>query len=295
MRPEENRDAGKKRGALVFSVATAVFLTVFKLGVGLAAHSLAVLASAFDSLMDVLVSVVNLIAIKEADKPADSEHRYGHGKIESLAGLFQSLLITVSGLYLLFEAVRRLIKGSTLDHLTLAIVVMVVSMALTLLLVLKLRRIRKETNSLILKAETLHYTVDFLTNGGVIVALVLVRVTGSSLWDLVVAFGIACYILKSAAVILKNSIDELLDRAIPQAEQKEIVRIVLDYDPKIVGIHNFRTRRIGQKRFIDFHYEIRGEKDFSRAHRMTEELVTKIQERFPGSDVTIHYDPEGED
>lgn len=285
----------KKRRVMLLSIGTAVFLTVFKLAVGLTVHSLAVIASAFDSLMDVLVSSVNLIAIREADKPADAEHLYGHGKIESLAGLFQSLVISASGFYLIFESIRRLVRGSELTHIPVAVMVMIVSMGVTFVLMLKLKQVLRETESIIVGTEALHYTTDCLTGGGVLLALILVHYTGSNLWDLAVAFGIGCYILTSSFRILKNSVDELLDRALPPEEQKEIEGIILTFDPKVIGFHNLRTRKIGPRRFIDFHFEIRGEHDFSRAHNLTEALIKKIESRFPGSDVTVHFDPEGAD
>ena len=294
-RPKAEIQTHKKIQAIQLSIGAACFLAIFKISVGLITHSLSLIASALDSLMDVLVSTVNLIAVREADKPADREHLYGHGKIESLAGLFQSLIISVSGLYLVFESVRRLIRGVELTQLPLGIGVMAVSMALTFFLVLRLKRVLRETESIIVGTEMLHFTTDFLTNGGVIAALLLVRATGSSLWDLAVAFVIACYILKQSIGILRKSVDELLDRALPPEEQKEIEGIILNYDPKIVGFHNLRTRKIGRQRFIDFHFEIRGEKNFERAHELTESLIKRIRERFPGSDVTVHFDPEGGD
>jgi ferrous-iron efflux pump FieF len=293
--PISKKEATKKRQVILLSVATAGTLTIFKLIVGFASHSLAVLASAFDSLMDVLVSSVNFLAMKEADKPADAEHLYGHGKIESLAGLFQSLLISASGLFLAFEAARRMIHGSSLEFIPIAIGVMLVSMVLTLLLVLRLRKVLAQTRSIIVGTETLHYKTDLLSGGGVVLALILVRVTNSPIWDLVVAIAIAGYILKNSFTILKNSVDELLDRALPPEEQKRIEELILTYHQKVVGVHNLRTRKIGQRRFIDFHFEIRGEEDFARAHGLAEGLVAKLQEEFPGADVTVHFDPEGAD
>jgi ferrous-iron efflux pump FieF len=288
-------DTKKKVEAIGLSIGTAAFLTFLKLSIGLVTHSLGLIASAVDSLMDVLVSTVNLIAAKEADKPADKEHLYGHGKIESLAGLFQSLLISGSGIYLIVESIRRLVAGTELTFVPVAIGVMAVSMFTTTVLVIKLRQVLKETESIIIGTEELHFTTDLLTNGGVIIALVLVHMTGTAFWDLVIAVGVAVYILKQATRILKKSIDELLDRAFPVEEQKEIEKMILNFDPKIVGFHNLRTRKIGQRRFIDFHFEIKDERDFMRAHELTESLIRHIQERFTNADVTVHYDPEGAD
>ena len=283
----------KKANAVKLSILTAFFLTAFKVLVGLTTHSLGLMASAIDSFMDMLVSSVNLIAIREADKPADKEHLYGHGKIESLAGLFQSIIISVSGFYLVIESIKRLIYRIEIEHVSVAIWVMTVSMILTLLLVLRLKRVFKETDSLIVGTESLHFTIDFITNGGIIAALILVRFTGSPFWDLAIAFVVACYILYQSFQILRKSVDELLDRALPLAEQKELERIILNHDPRIVGFHNLRTRKIRNQRFIDFHFEIRGEENFSRAHELTESLIKRIEASFPEADVTVHFDPEG--
>lgn len=285
----------KKVGILRFSILIGTFLTVFKLSVGFFTNSLSLIASAVDSLMDVLVSTANLIAVREADKPADKEHLYGHGKIESLAGLFQSLIISIGGIYLVMESVKRLIHRIELEHIPVAVGVIVVSMILTWILVLKLKRVSRETDSTIIETESLHFTMDFATNAGVIAALILVRFTGSPLWDLVIAFLIACYILKQSFGIFRTSIDELLDRALPPSEQKEIEQIILNYDPRITGFHNLRTRKIGNRRFIDFHFEIKEEEDFKKAHQLTEALIKRIQERFPDADITVHFDPEGSD
>ena len=243
--------------------------------------------------MDVFVSTVNFISLREAEKPADAEHLYGHGKIESLAGLFQSLVIGASGIYLVIESVKRLIRGIELTHVSTAIGVMILSMILTFFLVRMLKRVGLQTESIIVRTETLHFTTDLLTNGGVIVALVLVNVTNLAVWDLIVALAIACYILSQSARILRASVNELLDRALPVEEQKEIEKLILGFDSKIVGFHNLRTRKLGHQKFIDFHIEIRGEENFSRAHQLTEALIRRIRERFDGADVTVHFDPEG--
>lgn len=283
----------KKLTGVQFSIATAGCLTVLKIAVGFFSNSLGLLASAVDSLMDVLVSSVNLIALKKANKPADAEHLYGHGKIESLAGLFQSVIISLSGIYLVVESIKRLIKGATVEYIPLALLTMFISMVLTFLLVLRLKKAFQETDSIILGTELLHFTTDFITNGGVILALFLVRFTGSILWDLAIALGIAAYILKKSIGIMRTSMDELTDRALPLSEQKEIEKIILNHDPRIIGFHNLRTRRISNQRFIDFHFEIRGEENFKRAHELTESLIKEIRGRFPDADVTVHFDPEG--
>ncbi len=293
--PMESQKLGQnsKTRVIQMSVLTAGFLTVLKVGIGLATHSMCIVASAVDSLMDVLVSTVNYISLREAEKPADHDHAYGHGKIESLAGLFQSLLISVSGLFLICESVKRLIQGEQIVFVDTGIVVMAISMVVTFFLVKKLKSVATRTGSIIVGTETLHFSTDFLSNGGVIAALILVRISGQVIWDLVVALAIAGYILKQSFRILRNSIDELIDRALPDEMQKEIGNIIDNFDRRIIGHHNLRTRKIGGTKFIDFHVELRKNLGFQEAHDLTEDLIAAIETRYPDSDVNAHYDPEG--
>ncbi|MBI4387857.1 MAG: cation transporter [Candidatus Omnitrophica bacterium] len=289
-----NVELAEKKRAITLSILTASFLTIFKMGFGLVSHSMAVLASAVDSLMDVLVSTVNFISLKEASKPADSEHTYGHGKIESLAGLFQSLFISASGIYLIYESIKRLVKGETISFVGTALLIMVVSTVITFFLVKRLKSIAAQTGSLIVGTESLHFATDLATNVGVMVALLLVHATGFAFWDLLIAIVIAIYILKQSFSILRNAIDELIDRALPDEIQEDVRKTILSYDSKVLGIHNFRTRKIGNRKFIDFHVELDKTLSFEDAHNLTESLIEEIKRHYPEADVNAHFDPEGE-
>ena len=280
--------------AIKWSVATAFFLVLLKFATGILTHSMAILASALDSTMDLAISIVNLIAAREAAKPPDEDHAYGHGKIESLAGLLQSLLIGVSGLYVIFESVKRLIYGTYIQIIPLGIGVMLLAMLISLSLVWRLRMTARENKSLILSTETLHYVTDVTTNGGTVVALLLVQFTHFPVWDLGVSIAVSFYVFRMAYRILRQAVDELLDRSLPPVPKEEIEKIIQEFSPSVVGLHNFRSRQVGAQIFLDFHIEIRGEKDFRKAHLMTESLIDKIHEKYPDADVTVHYDPEGE-
>ncbi|PIQ87077.1 MAG: hypothetical protein COV74_02250 [Candidatus Omnitrophica bacterium CG11_big_fil_rev_8_21_14_0_20_45_26] len=280
-------------GILRWSMAVASFLAFLKLTVGLLSNSMSLLASAVDSLMDVLVSLVNFLSLKEAEKPADHDHAYGHGKIESLASLFQSIIISAGGIYLIIESVHRLVLGEPIVMIRAGIVVMVISIVITYLHTVQLDRAAKKSQSLILKTEKLHFTTDVWTNLGVIGALLLAHVTGQIFWDVLVAVIVAGYILSQSLHILKHSVDELIDRALPDEEQDRIKQIVMNFSPKIVGIHNFRTRKISQKKFIEFHVEMDRHLSFEKAHDLTEDLIEEIERQIPDSDVMAHYDPEG--
>lgn len=280
--------------AIKWSVATAFFLALLKLITGIFTHSMAILASALDSAMDSGISFVNLIAAKEAAKPPDEDHAYGHGKIESLASLFQSILIGLSGLFVIFESVKRLIYGTYVQVIPLGIGVMLVSMLISMILVWRLNVMARKNRSLILSAETLHYATDVTTNGGAVIALLLVELTRFPMWDLWVSIGVSLYIFRTSYKILRQAVDELLDRSLPAVSKEEIEKIIHEFNPSVVGVHNFRSRQVGAQIFLDFHIEIRGEDDFKKAHMMTESLIQRIQGRYPGADVTVHFDPEGE-
>jgi len=280
--------------AITWAIATASFLTIIKFVVALLTHSMAIMASTLDSAMDAAASFINYIAAKQATEPPDEEHTYGHEKIESLAGLIQSLLILVSGLFLITEATRRFFFGSYVEVIPLGIAVIAFSMVVSLILVWRLAGAARKTKSMILDTEKLHYSMDILNNLGIILALVLVRLTGNVIWDLAISVVISLYIFKSAYDIMRKAVDELLDRSLPQTAISEIESLIFSHHSSIVGFHDFRSHRVGRKIFLDFHIEIAGVKEFRRAHEITESLIPKIQERYPNADVTIHYDPEGE-
>ena len=290
---DEPLDLKDKKNAIQLSILTAAFLTFVKIAFGFTTRSMAVLASAVDSLMDVLVSSVNYISLIEASKPADFDHAYGHGKIESLAGLFQSIFICGSGFYLIVESCLRLAHGHAIEHIGSAILVMIISMLATFFLVKRLNAVASQTKSIIVGTEKLHFAIDLMTNLGVIAALILVRMTGFALWDLLIAFLIAFYIVKESLAILRTSVDELIDRALPIEIQEEISDTITHFDKRILGFHNLRTRKIGDKRFIDFYVELERTLTFKQAHDLTENLIEAIKVKLPDSDVTVHFDPEG--
>ncbi|HLD50266.1 MAG TPA: cation diffusion facilitator family transporter [bacterium] len=279
---------------LKISILTALGLALMKFAAGYFTHSMAVIASGLDSAMDMATSFVNFIAAREAAKPPDDDHAYGHGKIESLASLFQSLLIGLSGLFVVFESIRRFVSGTYLRDLESGIIIMVTSMTLTLLLVWKLGKTTERHHSLILTTEKLHYSMDVFTNGGAIAALLLVKITGFVFWDLLCSIAVALFVFKISAKIFRNAVDELLDKSLSPVSKEEIENLIQGFNPSIGGLHNFRSRRVGKQIFLDFHVEIRGEEDFRKAHLMTEDLIDKIREKYLEADVTVHYDPEGE-
>lgn len=282
------------RNTLRLAIATAFGLAVAKIFAVWSTGSISLLSSTVDSLFDMGMSAINLFAAREAAKPPDHDHAYGHGKIESLAGFFQSIVIGFSGFYLVAESFKRWIGAVPLGDLDSGMMVMAISIVINGLLVLRIRSIAQKHSSLILKTESLHFAMDFLTMGSILMVLFVVKKTGQFFWDPLLALFITGYIFYSAFRIFRSSIGELLDRSLPAESIEKIEQLIRQDFPKISGWHHFRSRKSGEKIFLDFHIEIRDENNFKKAHELTENLILAIQKLYPHADITIHYDPEGE-
>ncbi len=284
----------QKQGVLRLSITIASLLAFLKFAVGILTHSMAILASSVDSLLDVFVSTINFFTLRKAEEPPDEDHPYGHGKAESVAGLFQSLFISVGGVVIIVESARRLItRTHYVERIDLGLGMMFFSMAASFFLVLRLKAIARQDPSIVLEAERLHFASDLIANFGVIAILFLVKITDLVVFDLFVSLAIAFYIFWQSMKLLRRSIDELMDREQPELRQK-IERIILNHDPRIVDFHNLRTRHVGNRTYVDVHVVLRGQEDFKEAHRLTESLISAIEEAIPNVEVTAHFDPEGE-
>lgn len=272
-----------------WSVATAAVLIVVKLVAWIETGAVSLLASLIDSLMDAAASVMNLIAVRYALRPADDQHRFGHGKAESLAALAQAAFITGSALLLTFEAVDRLIHPRDLTNPAAGLWVMVFATAATLLLLGVQRYVVRQTGSLAIRADSLHYLTDLLTNLVTIAAIALVM-AGFGRADALLALAIAAYILYSAGGIGLQAVHDLMDRELPQDLQRRVVEVALEH-PEVRGVHELRTRQSGPTRFIDLHLELNGRMSLAEAHRISDQVDNAIRSAVPGADVMIHQDP----
>ena len=280
------------RLATYASVSVAGVLIAVKLWAWTATDSVSLMSSLVDSLLDAAASVINLLAVRHALVPADSDHRFGHGKAEPLAGLAQSAFVFGSALFLLIEAGRRLITPRPLPHADIGIAVMVPSIALTLVLVIFQHYVVRRTGSLAIKADSLHYKSDLLVNVGVIVSLVLVSRMGWNLADPVMALGIAAAILWGAWRIGQEVLVHLMDQELPPEERQRISEIALGR-PGVRGLHDLRTRSSGRHQFIQLHLEMDPHMQLIDAHHLADAVMDDIQQAFPMAEVLIHEDPEG--
>jgi ferrous-iron efflux pump FieF len=284
-------DDAKKIKAARFSITAALFLSVFKLATGFWFHSLSMVSAGVDSVMDLLASAINLFSMKKSVQPADEEHPYGHGKIENIASLVQAGLIGVAGLLLIEEGIRRSIHLEKLPNFDGGIVVMIVSGTLSFLVGRRLLRIGRETDSPLLKADALHFSIDTYTNAGVVIALILSVWSRRVIFDRIAAILIGVWVLYSAYRIFRSALDALMDRTISQDLQEQIDRIILDHCKEIIGYHRMRTRRSGSQKMIDLHLVICRDVSLTQAHAITEELEKKIEKTIHNSDVVIHIEP----
>ena len=291
-RIEPERARRLMRRATNFAVAAAALMIAAKLGAWLVTDSVSLLSSLADSVMDVLASLINLFAVRHALQPADREHRFGHGKAEPLAGLGQALFITASAIFLIVEAVGRIMEPEPIARAPVGIGVMVFAIVVTTALVAYQRRVVRLTGSTAIRADALHYASDILMNVGVIAALALATTVGWGFADPIIAMAIAGVIIHAALRVAWSSIQQLMDHELPEKDRERIRRIVLEH-PEVLDCHDLRTRRSGLDSFIQVHVEMDRSLTLLRAHEISDDVEARIREAFPNAEVLIHADPEG--
>ena len=286
---DSSRHARLLRLATRASVATATLLIAGKLAAWVLTGSVSVLASLIDSMMDVAASVINLFAVRYALTPADREHRFGHGKAESLAGLAQTTFIAGSAVFLILQALDRLLHPRPLEDVGIGVGVMVFAILATLALLLFQRHVIRATGSTAIRADALHYTTDVLTNVSIIIALLLSGYGWHGI-DALFGLGIAAYILHSAWRIGYEAFQLLMDRELPDEQRQRIRQAVLT-DGRVRGIHDLRTRRAGHDIFIQLHLELDDELSLFDAHAIADQVEERIRQIHPEADILIHKGP----
>lgn len=271
------------------SVAVALILIVLKATVWISTGSVSLLAGLIDSLMDAAASIINLFAVGYALKPADKEHRFGHGKAEALAGLAQSAFITGSAVLVLLQGVNRLLNPEPLDTAWAGVAVMVFSIAATLGLLAIQKHVIARTNSTAVGADSLHYRSDLLLNLSIIIALLLAHF-GIKQADALFGLGIALFIGYGAVRIGLDAIQILMDHELPDEVRAEALRIARSV-PDVIDVHDLRTRQSGQHWFMQLHLELPATLTLADAHERGEQARLAIMARYPQADVLVHKDP----
>lgn len=279
------------RRMAVGATAVAAVLIVVKTGAWWTTDSVAMLSSLVDSLLDVGMSLVTLLAVQKAAKPADREHRWGHGKAESVAALSQAAFIGGSAALVLVECARRLVDPAPIRHEWVGIGTTVFAIVLSLALVWMQSVVIRRTGSLAIAADRAHYSADLVVNAGVIGSYLVAGLADWVWLDPVIAAVIAAWMGRSAWKIGYGAIDLLMDRELPDEERGRIRRIALDH-PDVKGVRDLRTRRSGTDTFVQMILVVDGGLSVNQAHRIVDDVERAVCEAFPSVEVLIHEEPD---
>jgi ferrous-iron efflux pump FieF len=280
-----------KQKASLFAISSAAVLALSKFSVGMFSGSMAVFSSGLDSLLDVFMSAMNFLAIKKAAQPPDGNHHYGHGKVENLAAIAQSLVIIFTGMFILYEAGKKFYRQEKIDYSYYDLGVMSLSLVFSFFISLVLRRVGRNTDSNTLLADALHYTSDLYSNSAAILAIVLTYYTGLVSFDLLFSVIIGLIIIISALKIFQCGLHGVMDTSIPESLEQEMQGIIGSMSYPYAGYHKLRTRLSGSRKYVDFHLLLCRKLKLEEAHERTSLLEIYIKEKIPNTDVVIHTEP----
>ena len=290
--------ANKKENVALLSVVSNTILVVFKLIVGLFIGSVSVISEAIHSGVDLVAAVIAYFAVKTANQPPDTRHHYGHGKYENFSGTIEALLIFVAAGWIIFEAVKKLIHPEPMDTVGWGIIIMTISAIVNILVSNRLFKIGKETDSIALQADAWHLRTDVYTSFGVAAGL-LIYTIGRMLFpqynlawiDPVVAIIVAMLIIKAAYDLTMDSVGGLLDNSLPAEENETIIAIIESFRGKYNDYHDYKTRKAGAERFVEFHITVDALMTVAVSHQLSEDMADRICEKLNNCNVLIHIDP----
>ena len=272
------------------ALGMSVFLVVIKIGAWWLSGAVSLLATALDSGLDVVASLVNLMALRVAQIPADDDHGFGHGKAEPLAGLAQTLFIGISATLLVRDSIASLQEPAVPRYIFLCLLVSFISVILTFVLTRLQTEALRLAQSVAVAADRAHYLGDFYLNMGVIISLALVGLMGWAWLDGVFGLGVALYLFWMARGIFIDSWHMLMDRELPDNARAQIQQICSGRND-IIGIQNLKTRRSGPDSYIQFDLMLDGNLTLAAAHRIGESIEAEIAQQFPAAHILIHHEP----
>lgn len=278
--------------AAMASVAMALFLLGLKIWATAETGSVAMLGSLADTGLDILASLVTLFSVRLAAQPADLDHRYGHGKAEALAALFQAGLISVSAIAIGWRGIERLGNNAATAHPELGIGVSLVAIAATFALITYQRFVISKTGSVAIHADHVHYSSDLLLNASVIIALLLDTFLGLRWADPAFGIGIALWLILQVKGISRSALDQLMDKEWPLEKRERFLTAVRSH-PELHNIHDVRTRSSGARDFVQLHVWVDPAMTIAQAHEIMDEMESQLMAEFPGTEVMIHPEPDG--
>ena len=292
IKPPKHKSSTLEKRAPLVATGLSLILAIIKLTVGIMSGSVALLASAVDSIMDMFVSVFNFLAIRLSDRSPDEQFPFGYGKVEALAATLEGLVVMGSGFFILYESVRKLIHKEPVSHIDVSIAVMLVSIIIVGALVAFLSYVVKKTNNMVIKADLLHYKTDLYSNGAVLLSLAIIYFTDWYWVDVLFGSAIGIYIIKEASELVTEGVKVLLDVSLPKEEVDRIIEIVKK-DHRITDFHYLKTRYAGKYKFVEIHIVLVPDIQLLQAHRIADSIEDKIKEIDPERKwhILIHLDP----
>ncbi len=281
-----------ERRATLIAVTVSIILAIAKVTVGFLSGSVAVIASALDSVMDMVVSIFNNVALKVSESRPNEKFNYGKGKIEGIAALFEGVVIIASGFFIIYEAINKLIHHEPITHLNISMFVMAFSIVMVLGLVMFLNYTAKKTKNIVIKSDALHYKTDLVTNSAVLISLIIIKITGWHYIDFILSMILGIYIIKEALDIVKESFEILLDVAL-DFETIEKIKEIIKKEPLVLDYHCLRTRKSGNRNFVDVHLVLTPDMKLKLAHSILENVEEKIRKLDQNQKwvINIHADP----
>jgi len=291
--PLAERHSKRKAKAAAWSVVTCLSLVVLKLGIGILTGSIGIVSEAAHSGADLVAAAMAFFAVRTAAKPADRDHPYGHGKYESLSGAIEALLIFAAVGWIVYAAIKRLMHGGELAMLGLGTGVMALSVCANFLVSANLFRVAKVSDSLALEADAWHHQTDAITSAGIGIGMIVMWISPKLWWiDPIGALLVAILILKAATDLTRVAVRQILDSALPPAEQKLIEELLKEHYGDIVNFHRLRTRKSGAERQLDLHVVMPRDMTVAESHELCDHLESDIDKMLPGTRTLIHVEPE---
>lgn len=282
-----------KAKAASISILSNTFLIISKLLVGLFTNSVSIISEAVHSLMDLLAAVIAFFSVKKSAEPADDDHQYGHGKYEDVSGFAEGALILIAAAYIIYESIEKLLSGK-IDYIdsVAGIVVMALSVIINIFVSRNLFKVAKETDSIALLADAEHLRTDVLTSAGVLVGLILIKLTGLKILDPIVAILVAMLIIKAGMELCISSMKNLLDSSLPEEDIEKIKSTLSEYSvDKIISYNNLKTRKSGAEKLIEFTLVMPKDLHLSDSHLLCDEIEVDLKKNISNAFITIHTEP----
>ncbi len=280
-----------KEQAAKLSVISNTALVIGKLSIGLAIGSVGVISEGIHSSLDLLAAIIAFIAVRQASHPADKKHKYGHGKIENLSGTIEGILILIAALWIVYEAIQKFFNPHTVEFIGWGVLIMAVSSVVNFFISKHLQKVGEATDSIALKADAMHLKTDVYTSLGVMVGLCGMYLTGWQWLDPLAAIAVAMLIMYAAWELIKESFAPLLDASLSEEDEQKIITKIENHQEHFIDFHDFRTRKAGSERHIDFHLTVCKYHTIDHAHTLADKIENDIQLLFRESSILIHHEP----